>query len=73
MEDFKLYPKWKYHATKPAVTVADETAEAALGSGWADTPAAFLTETQEESVLDQIENLIHPKAAAKSAGVKRTK
>ena len=35
------YPKWKYHATKPPVTVANREAEIALGKGWADTPAAF--------------------------------
>ena len=35
------YPKWKYHRTKPAVIVADPEAEAELGEGWADRPAAF--------------------------------
>jgi hypothetical protein len=33
------YPKWKYHRTLPARTVADQTAEAALGSGWVDHPS----------------------------------
>ena len=35
------YPKFKYHATKPPVVVANRQAERALGKGWADTPAAF--------------------------------
>lgn len=35
------YPKWKYHATKPAAVVKDEAEEKALGKGWEDTPAAF--------------------------------
>ena len=38
---FVEYPKWKYHATKPAVVVKDAQAETALGEGWADSPAAF--------------------------------
>lgn len=33
------HPKWKYHATLPAIMVADEHAEDALGKGWFDTPA----------------------------------
>lgn len=36
---YKPYPRWKYHAEKEAVIVADETAEAALGKGWFDSPA----------------------------------
>ncbi len=35
------YPKWRYHRTEPAVIVEDPQAEADLGEGWADTPAAF--------------------------------
>jgi len=35
------YPKWKYHATKPAVIVADQAAEKALGEGWGESPAEF--------------------------------
>jgi hypothetical protein len=35
------YPKWKYHRTLPARTVNDPEQEAALGDGWADTPAVF--------------------------------
>ena len=41
-EDLKrAYPRWKYHRTLPAVIVEDPEAEADLGEGWADTPAAF--------------------------------
>ncbi len=41
MDLSKLYPKWKYHRTLPACVVPDPQAEAALGEGWANTPAAF--------------------------------
>jgi hypothetical protein len=40
------YPKWKYHRTLAACIVADAIAEAALGEGWADTPAAFYCHCQ---------------------------
>lgn len=33
------YPKWKYHAEKPAVIVQSEEAEKALGAGWVESPA----------------------------------
>lgn len=33
------FPKWKYHATNPALVVDDEVAEEALGAEWFDTPA----------------------------------
>lgn len=39
--EFVEYPKWKYHSKKEAVIVADAEAEATLGRGWADSPAAF--------------------------------
>jgi hypothetical protein len=42
------YPSWRYHATEPAVIVADPEADDALGEGWADTPAAFLEAPAEE-------------------------
>lgn len=35
------FPKWLYHATEEPVIVNDPAEEAALGGGWADTPAAF--------------------------------
>ena len=35
------FPKWKYHKTKKAVVVNSAEEEEALGSGWADSPAAF--------------------------------
>jgi hypothetical protein len=33
------FPKWKYHATKPAKIVHSSTEEAALGGGWVNSPA----------------------------------
>ena len=35
---FQPFPKVKYHATKPPVTVADVSEEKALGAGWHDAP-----------------------------------
>jgi hypothetical protein len=32
------YPRWKYHASKPAVIVEDAEAEKNLGSGWHNAP-----------------------------------
>ena len=37
----RVYPRWMYHRTKPAVIVKSQQEEAALGEGWADSPAAF--------------------------------
>lgn len=36
-----VYPKWKYHRTLPPCVIDGPVAEAALGEGWADTPAFF--------------------------------
>lgn len=33
------YPKWKYHAEKPASLVHDKESEESLGHGWVDSPA----------------------------------
>lgn len=33
------YPKWLYHAVKPATVVADEAAHTALGAAWVESPA----------------------------------
>jgi len=38
---YQPYPRWKYHRSKPAVIVESAQEEIALGSGWADSPAAF--------------------------------
>lgn len=35
------YPKWMYHRTEAARLVQDPDEESALGSDWAETPAAF--------------------------------
>lgn len=34
----KSYPMWKYHASKPAVVVANADEEKELGRGWHDEP-----------------------------------
>lgn len=40
------YPKWLYHSTKAPALVADEAAHKALGTEWAETPAAFKAEAK---------------------------
>lgn len=42
------FPKWKYHATLPALVVDNSTAEEDLGLGWHDTPAEALAAAAEE-------------------------
>ncbi len=43
----KHYPKWKYHAVKPAQVVPHEDAEKALGAGWVDSPAHLAPKADE--------------------------
>lgn len=43
------YPKWLYSATAAPVIVADPFEHAAMGAGWAETPAAF---TETAAVLE---------------------
>lgn len=40
------YPKWKYHRTLAACIVQDPAEEAALGVGWANSPADFANEPE---------------------------
>ena len=36
------YPKWRYHVSQPeGVIVCSAAEDAALGTGWCDTPADF--------------------------------
>jgi hypothetical protein len=39
------YPSWRYHPTEEARIVHSAEEEEALGSGWADSPAAHGIET----------------------------
>ncbi len=43
------YPKWKYHAALAAVVVQDEAADKALGDEWAETPAAFAEQSEDDA------------------------
>lgn len=54
------YPKWKYHAALAPRVVGDPDEEAALGAGWADTPAAFA-----EPAPDEREPELAPEPSAK--------
>lgn len=51
------HPKWKYHATLPALMVDNEAAEEALGLGWFDTPAeaADAVEPDDDDAAEQAE------------------
>lgn len=40
-----FYPSWRYHRTEKPRLVQNAEADAALGSDWADTPAAFAGQT----------------------------
>lgn len=42
--NFSNYPKWRYHASKPAVIVNDENEDKDLGRGWHDEPVKGNTE-----------------------------
>jgi hypothetical protein len=44
------YPAHRYHRTKPFAVVNSPEEEAALGEGWANTPAAFQDEEPEAEV-----------------------
>lgn len=46
----KIYPKWKFHKTKPAVIVDDKDEEKDLGSGWHDEPVKNGTTEVDPSV-----------------------
>lgn len=58
--DPQVYPKWLYHATKPATLVENEKEEKALGGGWYDNPAKAKPPVQPPTPQEQI-------AAAKAA------
>jgi hypothetical protein len=40
-QTYQPYPAWRYHDTKPPVTVQNEEESDRLGDEWTDTPAAF--------------------------------
>ena len=41
------FPKWKYHAEKPAMIVASKEAEHGLGEGWLDLPFVAAPEAEK--------------------------
>jgi hypothetical protein len=57
----QTYPRWKFHRTLPARVASNPDFEAALGPGWADSPAAF-----NEPVA--IEEIDAPAAALEQLG-----
>ena len=50
MSEENVYPSWRYHKTEPAQIVYSLEEDNALGTEWADTPAAFYTEAQKAIV-----------------------
>jgi len=55
MPEKKLFPSWRYHRDGRAVIVNDPDEAAALGSDWADTPAAFSGETGAAAPREAVE------------------
>lgn len=62
------YPKFKYHASERPRIVHSAEAEAKLGQGWHDTPAAFGVETCPGKTPD--EAIAARRIAPKSGPVK---
>lgn len=51
---YQQYPKWMYHATKPACVVNDPIEHEELGDDWAESPAAFIEAVTEEVLIQQL-------------------
>lgn len=49
------YPRWRYHRTKAAVIVANVEQDQALGTEWANTPAAFYAPVMPTTTQEPIE------------------
>ena len=56
------FPKWKYHADKPACIVQTPEAEAKLGAGWVDSPADIKKQVEKDP---EEQSEVTEKAAAK--------
>lgn len=57
------YPKWLFHATKPAVVVDDEAGEQDLGLGWFSTPAEAADSIDSDTALEAQRQALLDKAA----------
>jgi hypothetical protein len=62
------YPKMKYHWTKDPAIVNNADDGAALGGGWADTPAAFAPYRGPRPPRFGVSSHAWPKAADKTGG-----
>lgn len=51
------FPSWRYHRTLEPRIVRDAAEDAALGEGWADTPAAFAEPEPVEDPTDLPDDL----------------
>jgi hypothetical protein len=54
------YPTWRYHRELAPCIVADPHADAALGPGWADTPAAFVEPDVRARLAARLDELEAP-------------
>ena len=54
MADPVQYPRWRYHATKPATLVQNDKEEKALGAGWVDNPGQARPSKAEPTPQEQI-------------------
>ena len=67
------FPKWKYHRELPARIVDNAEQEAALGNGWADTPAAFAEPAVEAAAETQTAPETQAQAVEESKPAKQPK
>lgn len=51
----KIYPTWRYHKTEAAKIIETAEEDAALGKGWADTPAAFEDKSQVKAATPEVD------------------
>jgi hypothetical protein len=68
-----MFPKWKYHPTKPAVIVYTPEEERALGDGWVDSPADFV-KAAAEGVVQEVEHVakhVHEAVVKELEGLKQ--
>jgi hypothetical protein len=70
MYDSPEFPKWMYHQLEPACIVETPADQAALGDGWAESPAAFY-EAAQEALIEQVLEITAPAPATTTPKRKR--
>lgn len=67
------YPRWKYHATKPAVIVHSAEEENELGKGWGENPVEVEPLEEVSEAVEESKDEDHHAAPKKSARHSRSK